>query len=124
MENILLRCPGCQGPLKQINYNEGWHKETCQNECLLEYEKFSITDNGYLKFTLKDFKVLVHIDFFGIKDKIYIYHKIPKRVEVPGTENYYTTAAGSEAFIIPRFEIEWDKLDYYNERWKLWKAFS
>lgn len=114
----LTACPGCQGPFKQINYNEGWHKETCQNECQLKYEKFSIIDNGYLKFAVKDFHVLVHIDFFDIKDKIHIYYKVPKRFEG------YIEPHNPPDFIIPRFEIEWDKLDYYNERWNLWKTFS
>jgi len=109
----LTKCPGCQGPLEITNYNEGYRKEVCQSKCDLNYERFGIanfTSNGYIKFTLKDFYVWVYLDYFEVQDKIKIFHK--------------RGVSTDAAFIIPIFKIDWDKLDYYNERWKSWIVFA
>lgn len=115
----LTKCPGCQGPFKQIKQNEYWHQEICDNRCPLLYQQFhqhNFEDNeiGYFTFNTKDFGVYVYIDHFGYKDKIILYHLVFPRGEA--TQPYFQ--------IIPRFEIEWDKLDKYNDRWNLWKTFS
>jgi hypothetical protein len=113
------QCPGCQGPFRRINHNKGWHQELCENRCPLDYSQFhqtSYDDNeiGYITFELQDFYVYVYFNHFGYKDVIYIYHQVfPRGESVQGP-----------AFIIPRFEIDWNKLEQYNERWKLWSILS
>ncbi len=115
----LTQCPGCQSKFKRIRQNEGWHQETCKKYCPLNYSQFhqiDFDDNdiGYLHFYTKDFNVYVYVDHFGIKDLIYIYHKVFPRGE----------STQQPVFKIPRFEIDWNKLDYYNNKWKLWTILS
>lgn len=115
----LTKCPGCQGPFKRINPNSGWYQELCENRCPLDYSQFHKTDFddndiGYITFYIKDFSVYVYVDHFGLKDTIHIYNRVFPRGE--SMQRYI--------FCIPRFEIDWAKLDHYNERWKLWKTFS
>lgn len=116
MEHVLLTCPGCQESLKQTDYLGGWYHEICTNHnCTLKYENFSIDNsNGFLKFRLKDFYVYVYIDFMERKDEIIIH---PMKVS-------RQTQTEPQTFTIPRFQIDWKKLDDYNERWKMWRVFS
>lgn len=112
MESFLLidSCPGCQSLFKQTKYNGGWHKEKCQNDCSLQYEKFSIDNsNGYVRFSLQDFNVYVYIDFFDVKNQIWLYYKINECEAKRSLDN---------RIIVPMFNIDWNKLVYYNERWK------
>ncbi len=115
----LTKCPGCQGPFKRINHNPSWHQEICENRCPLLYQQFhphNFEDNeiGYFIFYTEDFQVYIYVDQFGIKDTIHIYNRVFPRGEY----------AQRYIFCIPRFEIDWDKLNAYNKRWKLWKTFS
>lgn len=115
----LTKCPGCQGELRRINHNKSWYEEICFNRCQLDYSQFykvNFDDNdiGYYTFYTNDFHVYFYIDHFGIKDTIYIYHKVfPEGV---GTMPPFIK--------IPTFDIEWDKLNYYNNKWKIWNLFS
>lgn len=115
----LTKCPGCQGPFRRIKQNEGWHQELCDNRCHLDYSQYhqtSFEDNeiGYFTFDLPDFFVYVYINHFGYKDKIYLYHQ-----EFPRGES-----TQPPFMILERFEIDWNNLNQYNERWKLWSILS
>lgn len=115
----LIQCPGCQGPFHRVNYNARWHQEMCKDRCLLDYSQyhkinFDDNDISYITFNTQDFKVYVYVDYFDLKDIVHIYHKIFPRGE-------WTQ---KPVFIRPIFEIDFSKLDYYNNKWKLWKVFS
>lgn len=115
----LTKCPGCQAKFKCISHNARWHQEMCKKRCSVDYSQyhkidFNDNDIGYFTFYTEDFHVYVYIDHFGLKDIIHIYHKVFPREEL--TQKY--------AFAIPRFEIDFSKLDYYNNKWKLWTLLS
>lgn len=105
----LIKCPGCQGKFKRIKQNERWHQELCENRCPLDYSQyhkidFDDNDIGYFTFQIKDFHVYVYIDHYSLKDIIYIYNKIFPRGE----------SSQLPIFRIPIIEIDWNKLDHYN----------
>lgn len=115
----LTKCPGCQGPFRRVNHNSGWHEESCMIRCPLDYSQYHQTnfdDNeiGYFTFYTEDFNVYVYIDHFGMKDIIHIYHKVFPRGE----------ATQDTVFRLPRFEIDFSKLEEYNKKWKIWNTFS
>lgn len=115
----LTKCPGCNSPFKRINHNARWHEELCIKRCPLDYTQYhqtSFDDNaiGYFTFYTEDFQVYVYIDHFGMKDLIYVYHRV-----FPRGEN-----TQKPVFILPRFEIDFLKLEDYNKKWKVWNTFS
>jgi hypothetical protein len=113
-----IKCPYCLTVLNLIHYNDDWCKEYCQKDCPIKYEKFYVTTSndsiGYIKFDLKDFYVKVYLDYFDIKNQIKICHKVASR----------EFKVDPAVFTIPRFEIDWNKLEYYNDRWKSWLIFK
>lgn len=115
----LTQCPGCQAKFKRIKQNERWHQEMCKKRCPLDYSQyhkidFNDNDIGYLTFYTEDFMVYVYVDHFGLKDIIHIYNRVFPRGE--SMQRY--------VFEIPRFEIDFTKIEEYNKKWKIWRTFS
>lgn len=117
----LIKCPGCKVNLSQLTlvHNKIWFTNFCRAKCPTNYSQYHRTnfeDNDivYFSFDTLDFNVKVYIDLEGSKDKLCIYNKTSSREEL----------YPKPFFTCPRFKIEWDKLDYYNERWKLLRVFS
>jgi hypothetical protein len=113
------KCPGCQGPFKRIKQNERWHQQMCVKRCPLDYSQyhkidFDDNDIGYFTFDTQDFRVYSYIDHFDMKEIIHIYYKVFPRGEL----------TQKPVFILPRFEIDFSKIEDYNKKWKIWSTFS
>lgn len=113
--NLLTQCPGCKGPFKNIIFSQTSCEDGCKNNCSLKYfQCYNINNKlfDYFSFEVENFHAKVFLnDKYRAENKIYIYH-------------LKANSSTSLAFIIPIFEIDWDKLKYYNERWKKLVIFS
>jgi hypothetical protein len=113
----LSQCPGCQNEFFRTNHNSNWHEERCIKRCPLDYAQFHKTDFndneiGYFTFSTKDFNIYAYVDHFNIINHIYIYCK------------EFHKGSQQPALIFPLFDIDWSKMDFYNNKWKTWLVFS
>lgn len=114
------KCPSCQAPFTRISYNINWLEESCSNYgCQTQYRQYfpkswDDPNLSYIQFKTKDFFAYFYYDHHSYHNRAHIYHNVfPKGESVQ-----------SPAFKIPAFEVNFDKLNDLNKRWKLWTILS
>jgi hypothetical protein len=109
-------CPNCQNNFLRIIQNENWYEEYCR--CPLHYhqyfnQSFKSDTLKYMSFYTENFLVYAYHNFGPHKDIIHVYHL-----------NFPRAGAQSPFLELPRFPIDFSKLNDYDKRWSNLKAFK